>query len=170
MKKIWLLLFIVALGYSCTKEDRKNMLVKQEESIDNYIKSLQDVRVIRNGGVNRVIVNEGVGEDSLAIGDSLAFYYAGYLFSNGKGKLFVTNKEDIAKENNFSLQDTEITKLFSKDNFIQGLVKGLEGVRVGENSYIIFSAKYGYDNTRVYNIPSMSPLFFEIWVESIIKN
>ena len=53
---------------------------------------------------------------------------------------------------------------------ISGLNTGLEGVLQGEKCDIMFSAKYGYNNDVVYNVPKLSPLFFEIWIERIIKN
>ena len=59
--------------FSCAKEDRKNLLVNQEAAIDRYISSLEDVRIARNGGSNRIILEEGRGADSLALGDSVKF-------------------------------------------------------------------------------------------------
>ena len=38
------------------------------------------------------------------------------------------------------------------------------------DTYLGVSAKYGYDNDVVYNVPKMSPLIFEVWIEDVVKN
>lgn len=170
MKKVLYILCAVLLAVSCTKEDRNNRIVSQEEAIDRYISQLKDVRVVRNGGSNRLVYMEGHGKDSLAVGDSVRFHYAGYTFSNGKGSLFVTNSPDIAEQNGFPLSGGVEEKVLRSGDMLKGLANGLVGAKAGEKCDIVFSAKYGYDNTTVYNVPKMTPLIFEVWVESIVKN
>jgi FKBP-type peptidyl-prolyl cis-trans isomerase len=155
---------------SCTKEDRKLALVTQEENIDKYINNLRGVRIARNGGSNRLVFVEGRGTDSLALGDSVKFYYAGYVFSNGKGPLFATNDTLVAKNNGFELSGGIEEKVLSSKDMVRGLANGLVGAKAGEKCEVVFAAKYGYDNDVVYNVPKMSPLIFEIWVEGIVKN
>ncbi len=170
MKRIIYILCCVLLFVSCVKEDRNLMLVNQEESIDRYISSLKDVRVTRNGGSNRVVFTEGKGTDSLQVGDKVNFYYAGYIFYNGKGSLFVTNNPDVAKKQNFPLNGDMESAVLGSGTLISGLERGLAGAKAGEICQIVFSAKYGYGNQPVYNVPKMSPLIFDVWVESISKN
>ena len=146
------------------------MLVTQEENIDRYITSLSGVRVARNGGSNRLVYTEGKGRDTLAIGDSLRFFYAGYIFSNGKGTLFATNDTLTAERNSFELRGGIEEKVLSSKEMLSGLANGLVGAKAGEKCEVVFSAKYGYDNDIVYNVPRMSPLIFEVWVEDVIKN
>lgn len=170
MKRVFTILAIMFLALSCTKEDRNNTIVNQEESIDRYISSLDGVRVVRNGGSNRIVYTEGTGADSLAVGDSVKFYYAGYVFSNGKGSLFATNNPQIAQEKDFPLSGDLEERILNGGNFISGLENGLAGVKAGEKCDIVFSAKYGFGNTVVYNVPKLTPLIFEVWVEGIVKN
>ena len=170
MKRVFTILAIMFLALSCTKEDRNNTIVNQEESIDRYISSLDGVRVIRNGGSNRIVYTEGTGADSLAVGDSVKFYYAGYVFSHGKGSLFATNNPQIAQEKDFPLSGDLEERILNGGNFISGLANGLAGVKAGEKCDIVFSAKYGFGNTVVYNVPKLTPLIFEVWVEGIVKN
>jgi FKBP-type peptidyl-prolyl cis-trans isomerase len=170
MKRILYILCLCALLLSCTKEDRKLALVTQEENIDKYINNLRGVRIARNGGSNRLVFAEGRGTDSLALGDSVKFYYAGYVFSNGKGSLFATNDTLVAKNNGFELSGGREEKVLSSKDMVRGLANGLVGAKAGEKCEVVFSAKYGYDNDVVYNVPKMSPLIFEIWVEGIVKN
>ena len=170
MKRIIYILCCVLLFASCAKEDRNLMLVNQEESIDKYISSLKNVRVARNGGSNRVVVTEGKGTDSLQTGYVVNFYYAGYTFYNGKGALFVTNNPEVAQAQNFPLSGGVESAVLGSGSLVSGLDKGLEGAKAGEMCQIVFSAKYGYGNEAVYNVPKMSPLIFDVWVESISKN
>lgn len=170
MKRILYILCVMLVLASCTKEDRKNQLVTQEESIDKYISSLSGVRISRNGGSNRLVYKEGSGVDSLAAGDSVKFRYAGYVFSNGKGALFATNDSTVAAKNSFPLSGGIEMRRLSSGDMVKGLAYGLAGARTGEMCEVVFSAKYGYDNDIVYNVPKMSPLIFEVWVEGIVKN
>ena len=169
MKKILYSLIFSLLLLSCAKQDREITLINQETAIDRYITSLgENALVVRNGGSIRVIKEQGVGSPAV-VGDSVYFYYAGYIFNNGPGALYVTNKEDVAQTNNFELTGS-IQKGIIGQGMISGLNTGLEGVLQGEKCDIMFSAKYGYNNDVVYNVPKLSPLFFEIWIERIIKN
>lgn len=170
IKRIFAVLAVMAIAFSCTKEDRNNTIVNQEESIDRYISSLDGVRIVRNGGSNRIVHTEGTGIDSLAVGDSVKFYYAGYVFSNGKGTLFATNNPEIAKEKDFPLAGGIEERILDEGSLISGLANGLAGVKAGERCDIVFSAKYGFGNTVVYNVPKLTPLFFEVWIEGIVKN
>ncbi len=172
MKKILNLISIVALAILfsfCTKQDRENTIIGQEADIDKYLSSLQGAEIVRNGGSNRAIINLGLDGTQAAPGDSLYIRYAGYTFSNGKGTLFVTNDPDVAAENNFPMQVTPEKIELGKSALVKGLELGLNGVKQGEYCYIVFSAKYGYGNTTVANIPKLTPLFFEVWVDKVIK-
>ena len=170
MRRIILGIFAALALLSCTKEDRENTIVNQEESIDRYISSLVGVRIARNGGSNRIVYTEGNSEEALAIGDSIKFYYAGYIFNGNKGQLFATNNPDVAEAAGFPVQGGIHKCILSNGSLVQGLAQGLVGARAGERCDVVFSAKYGFNNTVVYNVPKLTPLIFEIWVEDIVKN
>ena len=117
-----------------------------------------------------MVYTEGNGRDTLALGDSVRFFYAGYVFSNGKGTLFATNDTIVANKNDFNLDGGVEGKILSSKDMLAGLANGLVGARAGEKCDVVFSAKYGYDNDVVYNVPKMSPLIFEVWIEDVVKN
>lgn len=169
----YVLVCICLCAVSCTKEDRKATIIQQESSIDSYIGSLVKDTVVYRDGVVRAIIEQGVKKDTAAVGDSVYFFYAGYIFTNGKGKLFYTNSDSVATANNVSLASTEAvlrnTKLGNGD-LIEGLERGLVGMRQNEHAYIVFNADYGYGNSRVGQVPAMSALLFEVWLEQIRKN
>lgn len=161
-------MFIAIFFSSCTKQDRENIIIGQEAEIDKYLSSLQGAEIIRNGGSNRAVINFGDGSQA-ASGDSLYIRYAGYTFYNGKGSLFVTNDSTVAQKNGFPMQSAPEKIKLGKTELVKGLELGLDGVKQGEYCYIIFSAKYGYNNTAVSNIPKLTPLFYEVWVDKVIK-
>lgn len=164
-----LIILISLFALSCAKQDREIALINQEADIDKYVSSLgENVTVVRNGGSVRIIKTIGEGEEAQP-GDSIYFYYAGYIFSNGPGRLFVTNNVEVADKNSFETNGA-VHKAIVGEGMISGLKLGLIGVKQGEKCDITFSAKYGYNNDVVYNVPKLSPLFFEIWIERIIKN
>ena len=161
---------------ACAKQDREVTISQQEANIDSYIASMQDnYPVTRNNGSNRITLNE----DSIAVnapviekGDSVYMNYAGYIFNNRKGDLFDTNIMSTALEEGFQLTEAtyQVKGIVAGDpDIIQGLNKGLEGAREGESCEILFSAKYGYYNSFVYNIPKMSALLYEIEIVKVVK-
>lgn len=178
MKRITVCLYIlaaIAAAASCSNKDKELKIADQEASIDSYIaNNFSDSKVVHRNGSNRVILDSTVLSltDSLVYGDSLHLYYAGYVFTSSPSQLFCTNNEYVATESGFSITDPDysIKKiLFSKDCMISGLVNGLYGVREGEHCLILFSAKYGFYDEAVYNIPELSALAYEIWVDRVIK-
>lgn len=171
MAKKYLILCIAALlAICCDKEDRKNTYANQEALIDSYVSSLSsDYTAVYNEGVVRVILEEGAGTEA-ANGDSIYFHYSGYVFSRGKGALFATNDEEVAEEAGFVTDGKAFGTKLGHSALVEGLKKGLEGVKTGERCYIIFSARYGYGNQTMNTLPKLTPLLFEMKIEKIVKN
>lgn len=173
IKRFFILIVTFSVLFSCSS-DREATITSQESSIDSYITShFRDSTVIRNNGSNRVVISRDLTKDSLSFGDSLHFYYAGYVFTSSPSSLFATNVESVAKASSFVLtdQDFSVKKiLFTESSMISGLVYGLQNVREGEHCVLLFSSRYAFYNSKVYNIPKLSALAYEIWVDKIIKN
>ena len=179
MKRITVCLYIlaaIAAAASCSNKDKELKIADQEASIDSYIaNNFSDSKVVHRNGSNRVILDSTVLSltDSLVYGDSLHFYYAGYIFTSSPSSLFSTNNGTVAEESGYSVTDPDFSVrkvLFNEDCMISGLVNGLYGVREGEHCILLFSAKYGFYDDYVYNIPKLSALAYEIWVDKVIKN
>lgn len=177
MKTAILILSVVLLSaVACSKQDKALTIADQEDAIDSYISgTLGDYPVVRRNGSNRVIIEPAdiSVTDSLEYGDSLYFYYAGYVFTSTPSTLFATNVEEVATQSGFEITNPDYSarKILYTDNcMISGLVNGLWGVRQGEHCIILFSAEYGFYDDAVYNIPSLSALAFEIWIDRVIKN
>lgn len=170
MKKPLLILAALFLMYSCASE-KEAKIISQEANIDSYIsRQFKDSLVIRNSGSNRIVLFRDVAADSLAFGDSLYLYYAGYVFTSGPSTIFATNVESLADKFKITNPDFSPKKiLFTQDSMIPGLVNGLIGAREGEHSIIIFSAKYGFYDDKVYNIPQLSALLYEVFVDRVVK-
>lgn len=162
---------------SCKKASLETTYSSQEDRIDSFIEGLerQDPapRIVRNGGSNRIVLTEGYG-DALEAGGTVSFYYAGYIFSGSApsaGNLFATNREETATDSGWNLTSPDygiLTLTIDDDTeLLEGLKKGLYGVRGGEICYIVFSGKYGFGNKIIGDIPANSALIFQIWVESL---
>ncbi|MBO7283768.1 MAG: hypothetical protein J6U71_01740 [Bacteroidales bacterium] len=174
MKRIAIIICLIIGVAACTKEDIKLTLAKQEENIEKYIQQRYSQNgIVRRNGSNRIIIDSAYVADSLVYGDSLHFYYAGYIFNTSPSGIFATNVEQLANSAGLVLtdQDFSVEKiLFTEGCYIPGLVNGLYGVREGEHSLILFSAEHGFYNETVYNIPKLSALAYEVWIEKVIKN
>lgn len=129
------------------------------------------LRVIYNGGSSRLVTKEGAGEE-LSENGSLAFYYAGYVFSSGisASNLFSTNHAETASASGWTLTDEEdnILTISIKDyELIPGLRNGLIGVKGGEECQIFCTGKYGFGKRALGIVPANSALVYKIWVESV---
>lgn len=172
-------LALTLAGTSCVKEKLETTYNNQESKIDSYINSkkykdsskTEEHRVVNNGGSNRLVLTEGTGEE-LTENGTIAFYYAGYTFNGSKNAsgLFITNHEETAKDANWELTDEQfdIYQINMSDaRLLEGLRKGLLGVKRGEHSEILFSGKYGFGNKEFGIIPVNSALLYEIWVVDV---
>ena len=180
-----LLCSIIISVTSCSKTNLKTTWSAQEDKIESFINSLPKEEdkenpdapyvkdIVRNGGSNRVILKEGTGE-GLKKGGSVTFYYAGYVFTGNlsASNLFATNNSAQAEAAGWEVNEGDYTAKTvtldnSKGSMIEGLRKGLEGVKAGEVCYIIFSGQYGFGKKPFGVIPGNSALAYQIWVESV---
>lgn len=189
-KLLILAMLLCFAASSCMKEKLAATYNSQEASIDKYITGSMYVkrsgvsektgndttwtdtlRIVRNGGVNRLVQKEGLGEE-LKPGGNIAFYYAGYIFKGSKNSniLFATNRQEIAAEKKWELTDAsnEMLQLdLAKTRLIEGLRKGLIGVKGGEECEIMFSGQYAFGDNEFGTIPANSALLYYIWVEAV---
>ena len=179
-----LLLALSILASSCIKTQLETTYNKQEDQIDQYITrnmvvqndtgGTDTLRVVRNAGANRLVIKEGTGE-ALTGSGTVSIYYAGYTFTGNisPSNMFVTNMLPIAEEAGWRTEDVddELYEVNMKDaEFIEGLRKGLEGVRAGEECEILFSAKYGFGNKTLGIIPAKTALLYRIWVMDVTND
>jgi len=174
MKRLLALAFTVLLAVCCGKADAG--YATQAESIKRYVdaqlESHPDYTAEWSGDIARLTVTQGEGA-SLAEGGLVKLFYAGYVFVNGvsSGSLFATNHPDIARAAGWNLSGGELgegTVLdLSDKNVLEGLRKGLKGVKPGEECYVMFPSRYGMGDRVAGTIPAGSPLIYRIWVIDI---
>lgn len=172
--RIFALLLICLTAGACVKEKLEVTYSSQESKIDSYIEKnrvsdTDTLRVVRNGGSNRLVLKEGEGQELNSQG-SVSFYYAGYIFTGTPSKLFITNHQTTAESAGWSVTDPdyEIFEINMGDTeLIDGLRKGLIGVKAGEECEIVFSGKYGFGNKTFGIIPANSALLYKIWVVGV---
>lgn len=184
--RIYITALIIAClaSVSCVKEQLEVTYTKQETQIDQYISKNMIVkdsegnpdtlRVVRNNGTNRLVTMEGTGDELRADGH-VGFYYAGYTFSGSvsASNMFVTNHQATAEQAGWNLTDPEYNLMeinITEAELLDGLRKGLTGVRAGEECEIVFSGKYGFGNKTFGMIPAKSALLYKIWVVSVTND
>ena len=167
---------------ACTKEAVQMAYDKQETNIASFVtaqlKSDKNAKVTYKDGVVRVtlhdtLTREGLLADTLHTGGTVSFYYAGYTLTSASvssSNLFATNHKKTADAAGWQLSDTtafHIQTLTLDDKLLEGLQRGLEGVRNQDECYILFSGKYAYGSRVQGTIPARSALVYHIWVNSI---
>jgi len=165
-----LLLAVLLAAFSCAKQQQENYYAGQEAQIEKFVTAAKGVRTVHNGGATRVIMTEGTTADSLAADGVVSFYYAGYILSGtsvSSANLFDTNNADLSWPVSDSTSFNVLTIKLDEEPLLPGLKSGLTGVKGGEESYILFTGKYGYGNRSSGTIPANASLVYHIWVESI---
>ena len=167
---------------ACNKEAVQLAYDKQENNIASFVdaqlKADTTATVTYKDGVVRVVLHdtlarEGLLADTLRTGGTVSFYYAGYTLSGASvsnGNLFATNHQKTADAAGWRLSDTTAFKIqtLTLDNkLLEGLQRGLEGVRNQDECYILFSGKYAFGSRKQGTIPARSALVYHIWVNSI---
>lgn len=141
-------------GVSCESENAL-AVIAQEDEISKYIESkFPDAEIHRNEGSNRIVLVPGSATDTVAPGDSVSLMVEGYIFKNSPSTQFMTDSTTLHIAGN---------------DVLDGLGNGLVGAGLGEESYIIFSAKYGYYKASTGLVPPMSALMFHTLVTAIKK-
>lgn len=178
-----LLLFILALltvagwATSCLKESVKTTYEKQETNIESFLASQltshPEYISVAKDGVEKLIITEGSGEELSSEG-SVTLYYAGYVMTSSSissSNLFATNSSTVAASSSWSLSEESafepVTLSLGEDDLVEGLRKGLPGVKAGEECYILFSGRYGFGTKKLGTIPANSAIAYHIWVESV---
>lgn len=174
-RSLILLLAVLISATSCIKEKLEETYNRQEEQIDSYIsgqlQKSESYSVTYNDGASRLTTVPGEGP-GLSSNGSVSFYYAGYIFNGGlnSSDLFGTNHQSTADQAGWILTDPEyeLLEINMKDSrLLDGVRKGLEGVKAGEECEIMFSGKYGFGNSTFGIIPAKSALAFKIWVVGV---
>ena len=178
------LLLSVAASFlpACNKEAEQQAYDKQETNIAKFVeaqcKADTTATVTYLDGTVRVVLHdtlrrEGLMAETLRPGGTVSFYYAGYTLSGASvtaSNLFATNHKKTADAAGWKLSDTtafNIQTLTLDEPLLEGLQRGLEGVRNQDECYILFSGKYAYGSHIQGTIPARSALVYHIWVNSI---
>ncbi len=176
--KLIAILFLALVIYACTKEEIKTTYSRQETNIESFVNSMMNTvdtaYVVYNKGVSRLVTVYGQEGDSLKSNGTVSFYYAGYVLTGtsiSNSNLFATNSSEIAAAAQWTLSDEDAfevkTVKLNDKNLVEGLKRGLIGVKPGEECYILFSGKYGFGKRPLGTIPANAALVYHIWVESI---
>ena len=170
--KLLVALIALVMVFACSKEEVKLRYSRQEQNIESFVnstlKSVDTAYVVYNKGVTRLVVVPGDG-DSLSVNGTVSFHYAGYVLSGtsvNASDMFATNNEEVAKGSGWTLSDDSVFEVKT----VKGLKYGLEGVKAGQECYILFSGKYGFGKRELGTIPANSALVYRIWVESITND
>lgn len=166
-----------AVLVSCEKSALEITWSTQAENIDKYIQGMidknPDYPVFYNDGVVRLTLSPGEGA-ALEKGGTASIWYAGYTMSGSsfsETNPFATNiyavalnaKWTVGEESDYTLIDVSP----SDKDLMEGLRLGLEGVRPGEDCYILFPGKKAYGKRQVGTIPANSALVYHIQVEDV---
>ncbi len=166
------------LAVACGKQQMQTTYDSQDKKIDSFIQnqisSSKALRVYVNKGCSRLVIAEGTGEDSLSTSGTVSFFYAAYTFSGSlvQSNMFATNHEETAAQNGWDeLGGADFSpvraNLSDSGSLVEGLRKGLFGVKEGQECYILFSGKHGFGSKPLGTIPANSALLYHVWVESI---
>lgn len=172
-----LVISVLLFAFGCSRSDIETQYANQETRIESFLSAQLEANpeayTVSNEGVERLVLVEGEGAE-LAGSGTVSFYWAGYVLNGNSlnsNNLFATNVEELASAAGMDTSDTETyliqTLDLSETDMIEGLRKGIRGVKGGQECIILFSGKYGYGNKSLGTIPANAALAFHLWVESV---
>ena len=163
------------LALSCGKAGRESVFASQETKIASYIESetkTEGVTFVNNEGVYRIIYAEGTGE-ALQANGVVSFYYAAYIFTGSKSvsNLIATNHKETAEKASWDVSDASrfeaLNAGVAEAGFVDGLKRGIVGVKADQHASIVFSGRYGFGDKIYGKVPANSALLYEIWVVAV---
>ncbi len=162
MKKSFIYSFILLLLMTgCTAESLKEQEVAQEKRFEDYINSLISTGAVKSdsvfylNGVYRIVLISGVG-DVAAATDSIIFRYEAMNFNTGL--LFDSTGQRPEKG------------ILGIGHYIEGLEKGLSGMKSNENALILLTGEHAYGNMGMGMLPPNTAVMFNVLMERVIKN
>ena len=170
---------VLALAAACTKQSLQATYDKQTTYIENFIaaqmKADSEATLVRNGGAYRLTLQDhgDPNADSLALGGQVSLYYGCFVLTGASlstGNLVATNLEELATQAKWTVTDKErfqLVTLTVDDKLVEGLKDGLQGVQPGDQGYILFTGKYGFEAAEKGTIPARSALAYYFWIDSI---
>lgn len=160
---------------SCGKASREATYASQETKIASYIQSelkTEGVTFVNNDGVYRIIYAEGTG-DALQANGTLSFHYAAYIFNGSKSasNMIATNHKETADKAGWDTSDASrfepLTVGVAESGFVDGLKRGLVGVKADQHASVVFSGRYGFGDKIYGQVPANAALLYEIWVVAV---
>jgi FKBP-type peptidyl-prolyl cis-trans isomerase len=160
-RKYIYILMLPLLLVACTAESLKDQLSRQEQSFENYINSLinRDLlkadSVFNIDGVYRLVLISGEGREATP-GDSVIFHYRAFNFNDAR-------------------QPYDSTGLYPEKGilgigyYMNGLEKGLSGMKTNEYAEILLTGAQAYGNMGMGILPSYVPVKFEIQMLRVVK-
>ena len=126
-------------------------------------------RTVRQNGSNKAVWIEGTGEEAGSKA-AVTLYYEAYTFDSRPQSLFATNMQSLVDDGTWTVTDPDcnpVTLNLDDRNLTEGLRNGLLGCRAGEDSFIVFSGKYGFGKKPLGTIPANAALFYHVIIESV---
>lgn len=174
INKLLVIIFIIISLPSCGNDEYDNIVNNQEKTINELVKAKikenPDWKYVYNKNSHRIIVKEGDGNPMTKNG-TVDFYYDIYILDGNE-----INSRNIVATNRIAA-DTDSTRKKSpafrlnllNDNVIPGLRNGLEGVKSGEECYILCSNRQAFSQKEIGAIPKTAGLIYHLWIENIIE-
>ena len=152
---------LLIAGTSCSKKALDTVYSSQEKNIASLVSTLSGsdstAKVEQLDGVTRITVVQGghyINSSSLNVSN-----------------LFFTNNASYADRLKWSVTDTTVFQPLSVDlqqgDLLEGLRKGLPGVRAGDECYLLFTGRYGFGKGRMGTVPVHAALAYHLWVQSV---
>lgn len=162
----FLLPVLFLLLVSCAKSLEDEKVAEQNAAIERFL-SEGSYTYQKANGVYYAVDSLAYGY-KVALGDTLKFWYvAKTLVGN---RVFDTNIKPVALANRLdsTFRTFEpITGIAGKDNFIEGLRRGLLMARGKQKGKVLFASNLGFGNNELGPVPAWSALIYDIQIVSV---
>jgi FKBP-type peptidyl-prolyl cis-trans isomerase len=169
MKRLSLIAFSIALGFSsCISDSENDQIIFQRNLVDieKYVEDnpINSVKELIDPATGIRIYWQELSESGelAAIGDTLWVDYTGRLLNKF---VFDTSIDSVARQNNIFNPNRDyepFVMLFGLTSLIPGFQFALSYMEEGDIATVLMPSLYGYGGQGQGSIPPHAPLLFEI--------
>ncbi len=175
---------VVAAFSACSKLAVKDAYNKQETYIEGFVSAQMKkdttgtTTLTHKGCAYRLTLHDTLGrdserQDSLRAGGTAVVWYACYTLRGSSlsiSDLVATNDEELADSAGWDLSDKSRyhpDTLRLDGSLVRGLQDGLDGVRIKDECFVLFTGEFGFENRERGTIPAGSALAYHIAIVNI---
>jgi len=171
MKKALIIGLTVALIFSSCKKDQVDYAAIEQKTLNEYLQLNYPNVTADKDGLYTIEETKGTGISPLTTNYVLINYSVARIASPVSKKIFDTNIESLARENNLYSKNVHYSsKIWKIENMLKGIKLALNKMKEGGKAKFILPSNLAYEDKEIGYLPAYSTLIVELELIKVIEN